>query len=292
MEASDAFAPTEIAPEDDPFAGTDFGDFSAEPAGPPVEPVEPVEPLPIVDREGAPVPTGTAGGQGHGGVGRTAEKLAALAAESAPEAAQEAASAPPAPAPSHSSPEAAARDAALYRERTGEPAPAEALPITPAAETAHVGDRDPSDDEAAREMDQREAASDAEQAGRDDERLPVTAPDDEPPDADPPEEPVNSGGKTTGRKYVILRVDGPGKFSQVSWYVDHDGNMVPKGPNTKRQSVALSKAGPATALGIGYRACGSPPAGITLIAVAALHFQPKSVKPKPMAPERQRLQIG
>jgi hypothetical protein len=112
-----------------------------------------------------------------------------------------------------------------------------------------------------------------------------------------PVEPTDSRGRTTKRRYYILGIDGPGKFHQLSWYEDGDakpgeGKLVERGtPNAKKQSVRLARD-PDDALAFGYAVLGAPPEGIRLIAVAALHFQPKMVKPKPVVPTRTRLQIG
>jgi hypothetical protein len=89
-----------------------------------------------------------------------------------------------------------------------------------------------------------------------------------------------------------LRVDGPGKFTQVHWYEDDKGKMLTKRePGSKRQTVALCKNAE-DALKIGFAACGGPQDGVNLVATAALHFQPKVVKPLPPEPSKQRLQIS
>jgi hypothetical protein len=117
------------------------------------------------------------------------------------------------------------------------------------------------------------------------------APEPEPEDAPPPEEKKDKNDKVTMRRYYIMRVAGPGKFEQVFWY-ELDGKMVSKGtPGCKRQTVCLSR-GAEGALKVGFAALGAPQDGVKLVAVAALHFQPKTIRPAPVVPQRVRLEIS
>jgi hypothetical protein len=112
-----------------------------------------------------------------------------------------------------------------------------------------------------------------------------------PDHAPEPEELKNNAGKVVKRRYVVLQVDGPGKFSQIAWHVDKAGKIVAKGtPGARRQTVALAR-GTDEALKIGYAAVGSPAKGVTLIACAQLHFQPRKIEPIEPEPEKQRLKI-
>lgn len=107
-----------------------------------------------------------------------------------------------------------------------------------------------------------------------------------------PDEPRNESGKTTHRRYYVLQLTGAGKFEQVAWYEDENGQMVAKGTKgAKRQTVALSR-GTDDALKIGFAALGSPQEGVKIVAVAALHFQPRTVRPKPPEPSKARLEIS
>jgi hypothetical protein len=106
-----------------------------------------------------------------------------------------------------------------------------------------------------------------------------------------PDELKDAKGRVTHRQYVILRPTSPGKFEQVAWHVNKDGEMAPKGPGTKKQNVTLARTGD-DALAVAYKALGAPPEGIMLVAVSQSHFQIKPVRPKPVEPSRTRLQIG
>lgn len=112
-----------------------------------------------------------------------------------------------------------------------------------------------------------------------------------PEEAPLPEE-RKSGDKVTHRRYYVFQLTEPGVFKQVTWWQDADGKMVPRGtPGSKRQGVALAR-GAEDALKIGHAALGSPTEKVTLVAVAALHFQPKPVAPDVPPPSRTRLKIG
>jgi hypothetical protein len=120
----------------------------------------------------------------------------------------------------------------------------------------------------------------------------VGIPDEaEPEDAPLPKETTDKAGKVTKRLYLVYRVAAPGKLEQVFWYEDAKGNMTSKKtPGSKRQSVCVVRSAQ-DALKIGYAALGSPDEGVKLVAVAALHFQEKTVAPAPIIPTRVRLEI-
>lgn len=107
-----------------------------------------------------------------------------------------------------------------------------------------------------------------------------------------PEEVKDKSGKTTKRRYIILRVLDNGKFEQVTWY-EKDGQMLARRESgAKVQRVLLART-TQHALEQGYIAVGEPSGGATLVAVAALHFQPKRVRPKAdERPRRVRLDIS
>lgn len=288
MEASDVFAQgVEIGDGEDPFAGTDFGDFGADgPTEARDEPADDTPDLPVVNREGQPVepdPTPAAANGTTGSTtepGPTPEAQAALESLRASRAGTEdptppAESAGPTEAPTDESAAPAAAPAAQ------EPAaPPEASPGAPAP----VAESEPQDapDSPQPPSPPSEAASD----GSATEEAPVE-------DAPEPQEPRSQvSGRVTHRRYVILRVIGPGKFEQIAWHVDGKGRMVQKGTGgAKRQTVALAR-GTDDALKIGYAAIGSPAEGTSLIAVAAAYFQVKKIKPMPVEPARQRLSIS
>lgn len=298
MEASDAFASPAAA--DDPFAGTGFGDWEPESAAvpPPAAdlpglPDEPASTLPVVNREGVVVDPGAAiAAAAPPPPAESAAAAAPPAPADAPRAAPTAAEPPPAPLPAgtHASPAAAEADAAAYRARVGEPEPAQAperfTPV-PAAEQAPAAPPAPVEQTAA-------VVETPPPVERPVDPAPGTAVE-APPEAQAVETPEQADAEAPTakglRKYVILQVDGPGKFSQVFWYVNDKGAMVPKGPNTRRQGIALVN-GQEQALKIGYMAVGSPPDGASFVATAALYFVVKKVKPKPPEPSRQRLSIS
>lgn len=314
MEGSDAFGQgVEIGESEDPFAGTDFGDFGDEPAGPVAS--EPTGELKTVDKEGNEVPPDApAHAPADAASVESQEGQAAVppptpVAEPAVQSAEDVAAntQPSAGGVPRLTPEQAKEEARRYREEHGEGeyapqkvqerlrAIAEREAAEKAAREAHddvpppepVGE--PEGDPTPPSSDDSPTASVSEPSsppGTDEPEL-----DSEEEQAPEPEETTDSSGKTTKRKYYILRPTGPGKFEQVSWY-EKDGKIVAKGTTgAKRQAVALAR-GAEDALKIGFVASGAPQDGITLVAVAALHFQPKPIKPRPPEPSRVRLQIG
>lgn len=307
MEASDAFT-QEIGTED-PFAGSDFGDFKPEQDTRPTD-AQPAAEIPVVDREGQRID----GGANH---------------QPADAASVETKAEPAAPAPSGPptlTPEERAAEAARYREEKGEPEPTPDEAQQQQARLRAIAEREAAEKAAAAQaeaqaaevpQDRAEAVQEAARAteevvaGDQGDPTPISsspqpteptsdAPSGEPSsesaggedeDAPPPEEPKDASGKATRRRYLILQVTGPGKFEQVSWYEDKDGKMVPRGAGAKRQTVALAR-GTEEALKIGFAALGAPNSGAHLVPVAQLHFQPKRIKPKPPEPARMRLEIS
>ncbi len=265
MEASDVFA-QDIGAGEDPFA---------EEWNPQEEAAEP----PIVDREGnrldgapAHAPTDGASVESQDGQrpapesGVEPDSPAPEPAVSAQEAAQPQAD-PPAPAQAASAQPAAGSEAKA--EAAAEDPPTEPAPSTESAADAQNG--------TAASTPERESAGSAD--GGDEV-------------AEPPEEVKDEAGKVTKRRYYILRQDDADKFTKLAWYEDKDGKMTTKGaPGSKKQTVALARTTD-EALKIGFAAAGAPTDGITLIPVAALHFQPKKVRPAPPEPSRVRLQIS
>lgn len=217
----------------------------------------PVEALPVVDREGnaveAPAPADGVSAESQEG---TEQPVAAEAPAVEPSAEPDPTSAPP----------------TSEATSTGSSGGAVAEDPTPAAST-------PSAAEAP-------TAASAEPSGG---ASATGEPQSDGSEGEDAPEPTEAKGK---RRYYILRVDGAGKFTQLSWYEDSKGNMVPKGTTgAKRQAVALAR-GSEEAMKIGFAAMGAPADGAHLVTVAALHFQPKKVKPLPPEPSKQRLQIG
>jgi hypothetical protein len=302
MEGSDPFAQVETTGENDPFAGTEFGDFEQH------EPTtdgdgEASGELKTVDKEGNEVAPGQAApahAPNDGAQSGTQTEPAAqptsevdVQPQAAPAPAEVAQEATPDPTPSSPEPSPAATPDAS--PQPGEPAPSE-----PAAAAAPSGESTPASTEATN-------GASAEQTGGDQGDPTPASPAQPSPaatsdssssessdveDAPLPEEPKDKRGRATARRYVILRVDGPGKFTQVHWYESADGKMLTKRePGSKRQTVALCKNAE-DALKVGFAACGGPQDGVNLVATAALHFQPKVVKPLPPEPSKQRLQIS
>jgi hypothetical protein len=327
MEGSDAFGQAvEIGEGDDPFAGTDFGDFGEPPA-------EPTTELKTVDKEGNEV----VGAPSHAPAdAASVESQTGEAAAPNAEGTSPAVQTEPAAVAEGVQPDAEAakreEDARRYREEKGEGefappgaevhrqiaqeaaerstppgvspthhmAGAERPRPTPQGAAAPVGDpTPPAASDGPTEAERREQEGDVplDPTPGSSSPAPEAAASGEPQsggsdeEAEPPVEPTDSSGKTTKRRYVVLKVVGPGKFEQVTWYEDGEGNMVPKGPGTKRQGIALAR-GAEDALKIGYVAAGSPPEGVNLVAVAQLHFQPKPVRPAAPKPSAVRLQIG
>src|SRR5215831_6128666 len=102
---------------------------------------------------------------------------------------------------------------------------------------------------------------------------------------------VNEKGEVMKRPYRILTPDGAGKWKEVSWFEDAEGNMVEKGaPGARKQTQCLVR-GTDEALRIGYKAMGSPAQGIKLVAIATSFFKVKNVAPEEEKVPRMRLKI-
>ena len=283
-EGRDVFSQGVEVSDDDPFAGSDFGDFGESDA----EPASDVpNDLPVVNREGERVDA------------ETVAETEAATPDSAPEVERPAAVprggavAPPedamadwAPAPDTTPAEppslsapAPASEAIEAEGGTGLPPEAQNGSQGVTAET----EAPPDDD-----RDETEDYDDELEDDVDGEPEPEDEPEGqaEPPDAAVPKDVAGH------RRYVVLRVDGPGKFSQVSWHENSKGKMVASNaPGAKRQTVVLSRTA-TDALRAGFVAVGSPENGVTLIAVAAVYFQPRRLKLKPPEPSRVRLDIS
>jgi hypothetical protein len=296
MEVSATDSPFDSAEaEDDPFAGSDFGDFGEdEPAAVAVTDIQPTEPLgdgrptqeespepaapaadiPVVNAEGEIVdpPTSTAG--------------AATAGANVPQ------SSPPAPsAPAASTPnpdlgktigevEAEREMAAAEAEEATVDLPQEDPPIAPTAGAEIVQPVAP-----------KPAAPAAPASTTVSEPDPAVAVAEMPEDEAPiPAEKVDKKKRVTHRRYTVLQVIGPDDFRRVSWY-EKDGKMAPRGDGAKRQKVALARDAEG-ALAIGYAALGSPEKGAALVAVAHSLFQVKEVKPAEPEPAKRRLKIS
>lgn len=294
MEASGFTQPTEITEgdpfaqpavaNDDPFAGSDFGDFEQSPPAvaeqPPVAPPEPAaeppapEPVPAPAAPPAPEP-----------------------APAPPAAPQEPAQAPQEAPPTRPTPaasdgttgsttdlpvvnregerlteqEARAAEGAAYAQENAPPEPT--APTTPAPQAS------PEAAAALAALKERDTPDEQTQAARE-------AP------AEPPAERTDAAGKKTHRRYVVLSVEGPGKFRQLEWREDNDGNMLPPGAKGgRRQSVCVARSSD-EALKVGFAAMGSPDDGCTIIAVAAAYFQPKNVKPAAIVLSRTKIAIS
>lgn len=283
MEASDAFKdePGAALDEDDPFAGSEFEedwDGDPDPSTTPevAQPAQPAQPeVPIVNAEGERVEP-------------------AAAAEPAAPPAQAAEPDPPAvpPAAAPAAPPAAAPEASSAAP-AAEPVPAQApeQPSTPAAGTPAATPETPEEPPAAAQApaEPQNAVAEPEEpqpADAQAEELP------EPEDAETPEEIKDKKGRVALRNYVVLLVEGNGKFRQVTWYEDKAGKMVTRGtPGAKRQSYALARDATG-ALATGFAAMGAPEGGVPLVAVAASHFQIKNVAPKEDPQPRRRLSIS
>lgn len=313
MEASDAFAGgVEISDAEDPFEGTDFGDFGEEdkPTEPVVEPDVPVDTsdLPVVDREGQRVEPQNEGGQPDGSPSPLAPDAASVESAEAPAApepppppqaapapAEHTQHAPPpvTPPPGSSDP---AREAREYEEHHGErpaappqqeeessPAPAAPAPAAAGSEPAPEPEADPTTDGAS-----GTASAEATGDGGGDR---TTASNGSTEVAPEPVEATDKRGRRVKRKYVLLRVTGPGKFEQIAWYVDKSNTMVAKGAEgARKQTVALARDTD-EALKVGYVAVGRPQDGVSLIAVAQQNFQVRKIRPRPPEPSKERLEI-
>lgn len=303
VEASDAFGQgVEISDGDDPFDGTDFGDFGdgSEPqTEPAVEADAPADTagLPVVDREGQPVVPDAASAE-------SAQAPAAEPAPAAPQAApapQEAAQAavhPPPPVTPPPGPSDPAAEAAAYEERHAAPAAAAPPPPPPAPEPVSPESPGVREPEPAPEPDPTTGASgtgDTASAeptgdGGGDKTTASQSSNGTTEVAPEPEETTDKRGRRVKRKYLILRVIGPGKFEQVAWY-EKGGKMCAKSEEgARKQTVALARDTD-EALKIGYVACGRPQDGVMLVTVAAANFQAKKIRPKPPEPARERLEI-
>ncbi|MFL5861101.1 MAG: hypothetical protein ACJ780_10010 [Solirubrobacteraceae bacterium] len=340
----DVFTQQNEIGNDDPFSGSDFGDWEQSPSAETEDPT-PIDPLPAETAEQPdPSPAEDAGTTGSTGEpqGAVEPPEAAPTPQSGWGARQTVAQAPlapsapagqAAPAPLAPPPPPSPSQAAAVAEN-GPPAPvvppavAIAPPMAPQSPPAPASPT-PSDEqvtEAPRAPTEQEAAG-APLAGQDGEpeddaptdteeptdqngevsdeagvqvtELPESSP--APPPQDPsaangdapvPEETKDKRGRVTHRRYVILRADGNGKFSQLEWHEDKQRKLANKGtPNAKRQKVVLAR-GTEEALKFGYAVVGSPPKGAELVAVAAAYFQVKNVAPIPPEPMKQRLQIN
>lgn len=280
MESSDPF--TQEIGSDDPFAGSDFGDLA-----PGVEPHAPQDGASVESQEGV--------------------KPGAEVDPAEPEK-RDAGALPDLP------PERAEAEARAYRESHGEPepdpTPSEASPSGEAATEPIIEQPVAPDPQGALEKAERALEPTAEPQA--DPTLPDGAAAPEAasaPDGDSGQEsPASSGqesddevapppqergrGKSARRRYLLFQVEGPGKLTQLEWYEDREGNLSKRGQDgARRQNVYLAR-GTEDALRFGYLVVGAPPAGAHLVAAAALHFQPKHVKPEPPQPSRMRLSIS
>lgn len=265
MESSDVFSQGVQVSDADPFAGGDdwaaFGDAAQ----------EPVEEPPVVDREGVAV-TPTLSPEAA-----AAEAQAYRTEKGEPEPPEPVVAAPEEPerfVPGVQAP-VAAHGAPSAPEPVVEapvpPAPARGATVPPPALPGGVHVSQTLEPELAPEV--------------------TDGDEDEAEDAPVPQEPVNEAGRPTHRRYYVFRATDTGTYEQLSWN-EKDGKMVPKGTHgAKRQSVALAR-GTEDALKIGYAALGSPLDGVKIVAVAALHFQVRTVKPRVPEPSRARLEIS
>lgn len=293
MEGEDVFGGSEIG-EDDPFAGTDFGDFDqpAPAAAPapaeqrPAPEAAPTSEPPVVDKEGNPV-------AGAALPTLTPEQQAAEAARYRQEHGE--------PEPARSDPEEQqARLRAIHEREAQEKAQAETAPPTPQAGAIEDAPAAEQPQEAAQEAEEAAPAPEpirpplepeadaipAEPAGATGEDEPAT----EEGDASVPAEKKDKTGRVTHRRYLILRPEGNGKYTEVVWYENSKGEMVEKGARgAKRQKYALAR-GQEEALKIGYAAMGAP-ARATIVAVALSAFQSKVVEPETPKPSAIRLKI-
>lgn len=284
-EGTDVF--TQEIGEDDPFAGSDFGDFgepeetkTGEGDGSQAESDIPADTagLPVVDREGQPVEPQPSG---------------------LPEMTEE----------------ERAENARAYREAHGEgeyaPQPrGEEAAMEADAATAHSTAMDeayvppPQDEPDPTGGTTEAAAPDASTEASGDAAAPaeglVATADPAPPASAPPAPPTTASQsgdgtkkRTTSRKYVILKVVGPGKFEQVSWIVNREGKVVPEMVEGQTRRVAVANArGTEDALKVGYQALGAPAQGVKLIAVAAAYFKVQSVKAEADPVPKTRIKIG
>ena len=272
MESSEAFEQgIEIAEGEDPFAGSDFGDWEQPtevrpPQAPPTT-YSDAPPLSIEKVEDEPEPEPVP--QIAETPPQPAPQPVGAPPEPAPVAAQEPPSAAPTPVgvPAVAEPQTAPQTAA---EAVEAPAPAPAPAPKP----------EPDDDE----------LEDEEPEEPDEEPDLVAAADNG--DAPMPVEPKDKAGRTTKRRYLLLRVDGDNKFSRLTWHENKGGELATsRSDGARRQTVVLAKDAE-DALRFGYLASGAPPKGITLVPVAVQNFQPRTVAPIPPEPAKVRLRIS
>lgn len=113
--------------------------------------------------------------------------------------------------------------------------------------------------------------------------------EDEAPAGAPSATAVKAPPKAKGiRNYLLFVPDGPGKFSQLTWCEDKDGNIVEKG--IKKSSVEAREQ--EEALAVGWAVLGSKAAGVKLVAVAESHWQVRHVGPDKTPPKKVPLKIS
>lgn len=311
MEGSDAFG-TEISGGEDPFAGgtEDWSGFGSE------EKAEATatEEVKTVDREGNEVASDTRTelerkedayqyATGHDepvseDLRDAHEQFEREKAQGAQDAEFEAAAPTDAERAEEVSPDENERLRAIADRERQEAAQAaehnEQQAVADASEAAQAAERAQEEVQAAEA--ERETAE-APQEGAEEPEAPAPAPEGatepeaaaEEPAAAP--EPQSEEGSTK-RRYYVLQMTERGKFEQITWYEDAKGKMVPKGTaGAKRQGIALVR-GTEQALRIGHAALGSPDGPVQLVAVSALHFQPRTVAPEQPDPPKRRLRIG
>jgi hypothetical protein len=324
MEASETFGAGVESPEDDPFAGSDFGDFgddaTTEGAGEASEAAVPTEGIPVVNAEGERVDPPTAptdGGQTAQSAEPVKETAEEGAAREAHEKAQREAEADAArkraaeiadqrkaegqaiaggvPEPKIDAvTEAKAEVEQAQDEVSVEPSQAAEVDLNAAEEKLIDAEHEAGeiDEKTARLAEQgtgissQEAAAAAAQGGS---PTSVGASGEE--EAPEPEEKKDKKNRVTHRRYIILQVISPGNYKQVYWYEDSNGTMVPRGPGAKRQKIALARDGEG-ALGVGYAAVGSPPQGAPLVAVAESLFRVVTVAPDEPEPAKRKLKFS
>jgi hypothetical protein len=265
-ESSEAFEQGIEIGDEDPFAGSDFGDWE-QPSEVPSE-VRPPQPTTYSD-----APPVEASPQNAGSPAEPAEVAPRAPAEPAPVAAQEPLSEAEAPVevPVAAEPQSAPQTAA---EAVEAPAPPPAPAPAPEPEPDEDDDTDDYDEDLEPEEDDIEMA-----AGNGDAPLPVETKD--------------RAGRTNRRRYILLRVDADGdKFTRLTWYEDKQRNVVSRNTTgAKRQTVVLARDAD-DAIRFGFVAAGAPAKGIQLVAVAAQNFQPRMVAPVPPEPQKIRLRIS
>jgi hypothetical protein len=330
MEGHDVFTQRNEIGDDDPFAGSDFGDWEQEPTvGQEPTPIDPLAengtsadavPEPQVQVTDAPQPEPP-----------TLDAPPPPPSPSQAQAAQEESSAPDVASAPPSPPSAASAPApeAPPEPQSGVGTPPETgavaaqEPPQQAATPADVVVEPLDPQEAAEEAARREQEGDVPIDTEGLPEVPEDVPEDPPPqagesgtttssepessspppvtetpvatvdgDAPMPDETKDKRGRVTHRRYVILHADGNGKFTQLDWYEDKQRKLTTKGAaNAKRQTVVLAR-GTEDALKFGYVVVGSPPDGAQLVAVAAAYFLVRNVSPKPPEPAKQRLHIS